>query len=143
MKRVNLWWMLPIVAAAGCEPSGSSVLGGGPRSGESRDLPDLVRYNVGASIELHPRVTLAADVIGRWVIDTPRLSSQTFHALDGVSTFPDISFRKDSLHELSAATGVKVNIVNRLLVTGNLLFRLNSVGLVDKVSPLVGLEYAF
>ena len=128
---------------AGYQWNGSSVLGGGPGSGESRDLPDVVRYSAGASIELHPRVTLAADVIGRWVIDSPRLSSQTFHALDGVSTFPDIAFRKDSLNELSAATGVKVNIVNRLLVTGNLLFRLNSVGLVDKVSPLVGLEYAF
>ena len=82
-------------------------------------------------------------MIGRWVIDSPRLSSQTFHALDGVTTFPDIAFRKDSLNELSAATGLKLNIVNRLLVNANLLFRLNSVGLVDKVSPLIGLEYAF
>ena len=82
-------------------------------------------------------------MLGRWIIDSPRLSSQTFHALDGVTTFPDIAFRKDSLNELSAATGLKINILNRLLVNANLLFRLNSVGLVDKVSPLIGLEYAF
>ena len=99
----------------GYQWNGSSVLGGGAESGESRDLPDVVRYSVGAAIELHPRVTLAADVIGRWIIDSPRLSSQTFHALDGVTTFPDIAFRKDSLNELSAATGLKLNIVNRLL----------------------------
>jgi len=28
-------------------------------------------------------------------------------------------------------------------VNGNLLFRLNSDGLSDKVSPLLGVEYAF
>ena len=67
----------------------------------------------------------------------------TFHALDGVTTYPDIAFRKASLNELSAATGLKFNILNRLLVNANLLFRLNSEGLVDKVSPLLGLEYAF
>jgi hypothetical protein len=128
---------------AGYQWNGSSVLGGGPGAGESRDLPDVVRYSAGAAIELHPRVTLAGDVLGRWIIDSPRLSSQTFHALDGVTTFPDIAFRKDSLNELSAATGLKINILNRLLVNANLLFRLNSVGLVDKVSPLLGLEYAF
>ena len=128
---------------AGYQWNGSSVLGGGPGAGESRDLPDVVRYSAGAAIELHPRVTLAGDVLGRWIIDSPRLSSQTFQALDGVTTFPDIAFRKDSLNELSAATGLKINILNRLLVNANLLFRLNSVGLVDKVSPLLGLEYAF
>ena len=40
--------------------------------------------------------------------------------------YPDIAFRKASLNELSAATGLKFNIVNRLLVNANLLFRLNS-----------------
>ena len=127
----------------GYQWNGSSVLGGGAESGESRDLPDVVRYSAGAAIELHPRVTLAADVLGRWVIDSARLSAQTFHALDGVTTYPDIAFRKDSLNELSAATGLKFNIVSRLLLNANLLFRLNSAGLVDKVSPLLGFEYAF
>ena len=127
----------------GYQWNGWSVLGGGPRSSESRDLPDVVRYSAGAAIELHPRVTLSADVIGRWVIDSARLSSSTFHALDGVTTYPDIAFRNASLNELSAATGLKFNIVNRLLVNANLLFRLNSAGLVDKVSPLLGLEYTF
>ena len=33
---------------AGYQWNGSSVLGGGPGSGESRDLPDVVRYSAGA-----------------------------------------------------------------------------------------------
>ena len=128
---------------AGYQWNGSSVLAGAAQAGESRDLPDVVRYSAGGAVELHPRVTLAVDLVGRWVIDSPRLSRQTFRALDGRSEFADIAFRKGSLHELSAATGFKLNIVDRLLLNANLLFRLNSAGLMDKVSPLVGLEYAF
>jgi hypothetical protein len=128
---------------AGYQWNGSSVLAGAAQAGESRDLPDVVRYSAGGAVELHPRVTLAVDLVGRWVIDSPRLSRQTFRALDGRTEFADIAFRKGSLHELSAATGFKLNIVDRLLLNANLLFRLNSAGLMDKVSPLVGLEYAF
>jgi len=128
---------------AGYQWNGSSVLAGGTRGAQARDLPDVVRYSAGGAVELHPRLTFAVDVVGRWVIDSPRLSRQTFRALDGRSTFDDIAFRKGSLHELSAATGLKLNIVDRLLLNANLLFRLNSAGLMDKVSPLVGLEYAF
>jgi hypothetical protein len=128
---------------AGYQWNGSSVLAGAAQAGESRDLPDVVRYSAGGAVELHPRVTLAVDLVGRWVIDSPRLSRQTFRALDGRTEFADIAFRKGSLHELSAATGFKLNIVDRLLLNGNLLFRLNSAGLMDKVSPLIGLEYAF
>ena len=128
---------------AGYQWNGSSVLAGAAQAGESRDLPDVVRYSAGGAVELHPRVTLAVDLVGRWVIDSPRLSRQTFRALDGRTEFADIAFRKGSLHELSAATGFKLNIVDRLLLNANLLFRLNSAGLKDKVSPLVGLEYAF
>ncbi len=128
---------------AGYQWNGSSVLAGAAQENQSRDLPDVVRYSAGGAVELHPRVTLAVDLVGRWVIDSPRLSRQTFRALDGRSEFADIAFRKGSLHELSAATGFKLNIVDRLLLNANLLFRLNSAGLMDKVSPLIGLEYAF
>jgi hypothetical protein len=128
---------------AGYQWNGSSVLGGGPASGESRDLPDVANFSGGAAVEMHPRVTLAVEILGRFVFDTPRLSRRTFRGLDGVTELPDIGFRRGSLHELSAATGLKVNIANRLLVNANLLFRLNASGLRDKVSPLVGLEYGF
>jgi hypothetical protein len=128
---------------AGYQWNGSSVLGGGAASGESRDLPDIGIYNAGAAVELHPRMTFAVDLIGRWIIDSPRIRRQAFRALDGVSEFPDIAFRRASLHEISAATGFKLNVVDRLLVHANLLIRLNASGLKDKVSPLLGLEYAF
>ena len=48
-----------------------------------------------------------------------------------------------SFNEINAAAGFKVNVFGRLLVDLNVLVRLNNEGLRDKISPLVGLEYAF
>lgn len=123
--------------------NGSSVLAGDPAAGVSADLPDQVTYVTGAEITVNPRVTVAFDLIGRYVIDTPRLVAQTFTALDGVSRFPNIVFRNDSHNETSGAVGFKLNLVQRLLVDVNVLFKLNDNGLRDKVTPLLGLEYTF
>ncbi len=129
---------------AGYRWNGASVLGGGPGSDQARDLPDVVVYSAGGALEVHPRVTLAVDVLGRMVPDSPRLERTVFTGLDAAgTTFSDISFRRRTLNELSAATGLKLNIANRLLVNANLLFQLNADGLRAKVSPLIGVEYAF
>jgi hypothetical protein len=129
---------------AGYQWNGDSILGGEPGSGESEDLPDLATYSAGAVIEVHPRVTASVDLIGRYIIDSPRLRLEDFHALDANHTvFPNISFTSGSLNQINAAAGLKVNIFGRFLVDLNLLVRLNSNGLRDKISPLVGLEYAF
>jgi hypothetical protein len=127
----------------GYQWNGSSVLGGNPDTGVASDLPDIGVYSVGAVIEIHSRVTAALDVLGRYVIDSPRLVREDFHALNGTSVFPNITFTNGSFNELSAAAGLKVNTFGRMLLNMNVLVRLNSVGLRDKVSPLIGVEYAF
>lgn len=129
---------------AGYRWNGSSVLAVDPAAGQSRDMGDVAIYSAGGALEVHPRLTLAVDVLGRVMLDAPRLSRTTFTGLDAAATtFPDIAFRRRTLHDVSAATGFKLNIADRLLVTGNLLFQLNAAGLRDKVSPLLGIEYAF
>jgi hypothetical protein len=128
---------------AGYQWNGSSVLGGEPGSGISADLPDVGTYSAGAVVAIHPRVTAAIDVVGRYVIDSPRLRAEEFQALNGTSMFPNITFTSGSFNELSAAAGVKLNLFGRLLLDLNLLMPLDSAGLRDKVSPLIGLEYAF
>jgi hypothetical protein len=128
---------------AGYQWNGSSILAGEPGTGVSKDLPDVGVYSAGAVVEIHSRVTAAVDLVGRYIIDSPRLTLEDFHALDGVSVFPNITFRRSSFNELSAAAGLKINPAGRLLVNLNMLMRLNSVGLRDKISPLIGVEYAF
>jgi hypothetical protein len=123
--------------------NGSSVLAGNPATGESADFPDQAGYAVGADVAVVPRVTLAFDLAGVFIFNAERLKSETFHALDGRSTFPNIAFTRESLHGLSGSTGLKVSPIDRLLVDVNVLFKLDDNGLRDKVTPLVGVEYSF
>ena len=81
--------------------------------------------------------------MGQYVINSPRLVRQDFRAQDGTAVFPDISFRNDSFAETSAAVGLKLGLLQDLLLDLNLLFQLDNNGLRDKVTPLIGAEYAF
>ena len=123
--------------------NGSSILAGDPVTERSADLPDQVTYIVGAEFGVSSRLTFAFDVLGQYVIDSPRLVRQDFRAHDGTSVFPDISFRNDSFAETSAAVGLKLGLLQDLLLDLNLLFQLDDTGLRDKVTPLIGAEYAF
>jgi hypothetical protein len=123
--------------------NGSSVLAGNPTTGEAADLPDQVTYVLGADFGVSSRFTFVLDVLGSYLIDAPRLNQTTFHALDGRSTFPTVTFTEESYNLLSGAVGFKLNVVENLLVDVNLLFNLDNNGLRDKITPLVGFEYAF
>ena len=130
-------------ATVGYEWNGKSVLAGDPVAGTKAKLPEQLKYSGGLAVAVTGNLTLALDVLGRWVRDSKRLVPTTFHALDNRTTFPDISFVQRSENELSGAAGFKFNPRGRLLVDANVLFRLDKHGLRDKVTPLVGLEYGF
>ena len=87
------------------------------------------------------RLTVAFDLVGQLIIDTPRLVSEEFLSLNGVSRFPNVSFVESSFNELNAAVGFKLKVVEEMLIDFNLLFRLDDNGLRDKVTPLIGIEY--
>ena len=130
-------------ANAGYKWNGSSILAGDPARGESADFPDQVTYNVGADVSVSTRITVAFEVLGRYMIDAERLHPAQFAALDGRSVFPTVGFSRTSFNVLNGAIGFKAGIAERLLLDVNLLFNLNERGLRDRVTPLVGFEYAF
>jgi Putative MetA-pathway of phenol degradation len=124
--------------------NGSSVLAGDPARGIAADFPDQVGYGLGAELSVTPRVTLAADLFGRYVIDAERLRQESFRAFDAAGTpFQNIVFTRDSYNALSGAIGFKANVAGSLLIDVNMLFKLNENGLRDKLTPLIGLEYSF
>lgn len=123
--------------------NGKSLLSGNPAAGESGAFPSQVTYSLGADVAVTPRVTLALDSLGSYYVNAERLSQETFHALDGVSTFSNIGFSRSSFNALSGSIGLKVNFVGRLLLDGNLLFALDDHGVRDRVVPLLAFEYAF
>ena len=123
--------------------NGSSVLAGNPSTGETAGFPDLIAYAAGADVAVNARFTFAFGLLGRYVFDSERVRQSQFQALDGVSVFPNIVFTRESFNALSGTLGMKANVFERLLFVGNLVFKLDEHGLRDKITPLVGLEYAF
>ena len=87
-------------------------------------------------------MTVAFDVLGRVYLDAPRIQRDQFRSPDGVTTFPNIRFTNQTFTEHDGATGAKLNIAGELLLDFNVLFRLDDNGLRDKVTPLIGFEYA-
>jgi hypothetical protein len=57
--------------------------------------------------------------------------------------FPQTELRKDSLELMSGAIGAKINLSRTVLLTGNVIFRLNNAGLTAPIVPLVGISWAF
>jgi hypothetical protein len=127
----------------GYQWNGSSVLAGNPATGESADFPDQATYAAGTDIPVNPRLTLAFDLLGRFYVGAERLRQETFVARDGVHTFPNVVFGRDSFNTLNGSIGFKVNVGQRLLVDGNLLFALDNNGVRDRVTPLLAFEYGF
>jgi hypothetical protein len=123
--------------------NGSSVLAGNPAAGTSGSFPDQVQYAAGADVAVNKHFTLAFDVLGRYIRNAERLRREDFHALDGASVFPNVTFSRDSFQTLNGAIGTKINVFGRVLVDANLLFSLDDHGVRDKITPLIGFEYSF
>lgn len=126
----------------GYQWNGDSVLAGNVLSGEKGDLPDQVIYAVGADIGVTPQFTLVLDVLGQWVIGSPRLRVGAFTAATGAS-FPQLTFQEASFNVVNGAVGFKLNAGRNFLVDFNVLFKLNDGGLRDRMTPLLGIEYTF
>jgi hypothetical protein len=150
------WGVRPFVAAsltlgpvsphlnAGYQWNGKSLLAGNVVTGESADLADEVVYVAGADVALGQRLTLCADLVGRYVIDTSRVAPTTFTGLDAAATtFSDIRFEQASYNQSSLALGLKANPTGRLLVVFNVLLNLDDHGLRDRVTPMLALDYTF
>ena len=150
------WGLRPFAAASwqfgkvsphlnfGYQWNGDSLLAGDITTGTKGNLPDELLYAGGFDVGVTRRLTLAADVIGRYLIDNSRVETTTFHGLDASGTpFPDIRFDQASYNETSVALGMKLNPVGRLLVVFNVLLKVDDHGLRDKAAPLIALDYTF
>ncbi len=130
-------------ANIGYQWNGDSVLAGNDIAGGAKGhLPNSFSYALGADIGASRRVTFAADFLGERVFKGQRLfrASQT-DPLNRV--FAETRLRTESYNLLSGSTGAKVNIARQVLLTANVIFRLNDAGLKANVVPLVGLSYSF
>jgi hypothetical protein len=145
---IRTGWLTPHVNL-GYQWNGSSLLGGNIWTGTKGKLPGFGFFSAGTDIGLSSRLTLAADYIGQELINAPVVTTSTYTspgplATTGqIGTFPTIatSSRK-TYNQSNAAFGFKLSAF-RLLFSGNLLVALNEGGLRQRVTPLVGVSYAF
>ncbi len=150
------WGVRPFAAASwqfgkfsphlnvGYQWNGDSVLAGDISTGTKGNLPDEFVYAGGFDVGVTRRLTLAADLVGRYLIDASRVSTTTFSGLDAAGTsFPDIRFDQASYNQASMALGMKFNPVGKLLVVFNVLLKVDDHGLRDKAAPLIALDYTF
>jgi hypothetical protein len=125
--------------------NGRSVLAGDVREGVKADLPDQFHYAVGTDVAVNARLSLILDVLGDRLVNSPRLSTFPFVA-DGPAgsvTLRDLEFQTASFWTTSGSAGLKANLAPRLLINFNLRFAIGSAGLTDRVTPLLGIEWAF
>ncbi|MGH9308227.1 MAG: hypothetical protein ACRD1U_02555 [Vicinamibacterales bacterium] len=113
--------------------------------GAKSDLPDQFSFAVGADVLVARRLSVVFDVFGHRVIDSPRLVSKisTLNGVAGSVTLSDITFNTESYWTSAGGFGLKGNIAARMLVTFNLRFAISEGGLTDRLSPLLGVEWAF
>ena len=127
-------------ANLGYQVNGDSVLGGNPVTGVKGDLPDAFTYAVGTDVGVTDDVTLAFDFLGAHLGESDRLlqQEQTFF---GGYKFANLAVTRESLTINNGSVGAKVNLGRRILLTFNAIFALNSAGLRDNVSPLIGISF--
>jgi hypothetical protein len=119
------------------------------------NIPDEIFYRGGFDWAVGPRVTLAADVLGRTFRNTQavRVVQTTFQANTNTdpntppvivtAQFPRLISEERNLNQLLGSVGIKINPFGNFLVTVNGLFPLNNEGLQTRFAPLVGIDYAF
>jgi hypothetical protein len=125
--------------------NGSSLLGGDVLTGHEADLPDQFLWAAGSDYGINNRLSIVLDLIGRRVIDSPKLSLYEFTAQgpSGEVVLPDVRFENASYWANSGAIGFKANVAPKLLINFNMRFHISGGGLSDRISPLLSAEWAF
>jgi hypothetical protein len=106
---------------------------------DKQKLPSQAFFSAGADIAVSKRLTAAFDVIDQIVINGPRLIVESEEPANAFS----IQYTNRTRHEVNGAGGFKLQMGGDFVLTGNLLFRLNTAGLRARVVPLAGLSYVF
>jgi hypothetical protein len=126
---------------AGFQLNGSSYLASQYPTSKRR-LPSQLFYAAGFDSAISRKTTVTFDVLDQMVISGQRTLLHPFKAIDG-SQYSAIYFADSTRNEYNASAGFKTELVPGLVVTGNMMFRLNDAGLRSRIVPLVGISYQF
>jgi hypothetical protein len=129
----------------GYQWNGDSILAGNVITGTKDKLPNQFLYSGGVDIGLGKRLTVSGDILGQHVFDGPRVVRTTYTDILGVNhpDIPQIAVATNSYNITDAAIGGKLGLWRNLVLSGNLLIKLDNGGLRANLVPLVGVSYTF
>lgn len=130
-------------ANVGLQVNGNSILAGDVTTDTKAQLPNVISYAAGADVGIIRRLSISADFIGQALQNEKKVSVAPSVPDFTGGLHPDISVSTATINQDSVAIGGKVSPVGKLLITANILFRVNDAGLHYKPAPLIGVSYTF
>jgi hypothetical protein len=116
-------------------------------------FPDELNYAAGVEVVVEPRVTIIGDLVGRTLRNAGRLElvNKTFQFQPagfpappvGSMEFAEFEPRSGNLNLLYGTAGVKVNPAGNFLISASVLFPLTDSGLKNRLTTIIGMDYAF
>lgn len=126
----------------GYQWNGNSILN--PTAGGAKQqLPTDFFYAAGLNITVGKRVTLTQDLLGKRYFDAPRLSLPTLVTIPGAGSALSVQPYTAGYTQTDLSLGFKAKVVSQLLVTGNVLLKMNDGGLRAQAVPLLEVSYSF
>jgi hypothetical protein len=125
--------------------NGKSILAGNVATGGEGKLPNQFFYSFGVDAGVTRKLTLAVDYLGQRLSSTVRTRETTFTDPFGTA-YPNIrqiELTQGSYTMSDLSLGAKVSPFGNLLVTGNVVLRLNKAGLRATAVPMIGISYTF
>ena len=117
------------------------------------NFPDEFNYAAGVEFVVEPRVTVIADLVGRNLRNVGRLDlvSKTFQFQPagnppppiGSMDFEEFEPRPGNLNLLYGTAGVKFSPKGNFLISASVLFPLTDSGLKNRLTTIIGMDYAF
>jgi len=146
-------------ATVGYEVNGKSILAGDfvgrTATNTKAGLPNRFVYVVGADASIVKRLTGSFDIYGQRLFGIPQLFSSPFTDFGKCSdvnctmltpgtAHPDLGIRSNADYNIiSASVGLKYRAFRKLVLSGNVLLKLNDAGLRATAVPLAGVSYSF
>jgi len=140
-------------ASLGLQINGNSILAVDPRkiqanngtwpAGATGHLANILNFDVGWDAGINKRASVSGDFIGQSFFGVQTLAVTNYVDYAGNSNPTIGTTGTVTSNLLSFAAGAKIRPFGRLILTGNVLFRVNDAGLHYKPAPLIGLAYTF
>jgi hypothetical protein len=124
------------------EMNGESVLATNA-AGEKGHLPNRLFYSGGADVRATNWMTIDIDALSQRVFNSQRVSMTSVTQATQNMSYPSIAVTSESYNRTDGSVGAKFKPFRNLILTGNLLIKLDQGGLRARTVPLGAVSYTF